>query len=279
MENHKLLQPTNIFGVGLRSPHYSYLDSRPATKVGWFEVISENYFRTNGRPRAVLDKIRADFPVACHGVSLSIASFDDFDWKYLEDLKKFFAETEPFLVSDHLCFTGLAKSNLHNLLPFAYTNSNLNHVADRIDLVQSFLGRPMAFENLSAYFNYRDSTMTEAEFIGELAKKTDCHFLLDLNNILVNSHNNQTDPMDFIQKINLDRVKEIHMAGFSVREGFYFDTHSNPLYPELIKLYEKVLELKKDIPVLYEWDENIPEFQILENQINELRKIHESKAV
>jgi uncharacterized protein (UPF0276 family) len=279
MENLETLQPTNIFGVGLRSPHYPHLEKKPQTKVGWFEIITENYFRTHGRPRAILDKIRSDYPIACHGVSLSIASYEDFDWKYLEEVKLFFNEVKPFLVSDHLCFTGLASSNLHNLLPFAYTKANLDHLADRIDQVQNFLGRQMAFENLSAYFNYRESTMSEAEFIGELSKKTDCHFLLDLNNIIVNSHNNQTDPKDFIKEINLNRVKEIHMAGFSEREGFYFDTHSNPLYPELVKLYEYVLESRKDIPVLFEWDEDIPEFQILEDQINELRKIHESKSI
>lgn len=194
----------------LRSPHYPYLEKKPVTKVGWFEIISENYFRTRGRPRTILEGIRSDYPIACHGVSLSIGSYEEFDWKYLEDLKQFFSEVDPFLVSDHLCFTGTPSSNLHNLLPFAYTTSNLNHIADRVDRVQSFLGRRIAFENLSAYFNYRESTMSEAEFISELAKKTDCHFLLDLNNILVNSHNSQTDPMEFIKKINLNRVKEIH---------------------------------------------------------------------
>ena len=279
MKKDKAHQPTNIFGVGLRSPHYSFLENTPKTKVGWFEVISENYMRTRGRPRQVLDKIRSDYPIACHGVSLSIASFEEFDWKYLEDLKNFFEEIEPFLVSDHLCFTGLASSNLHNLLPFAYTSENLKHVADRIDRVQNVLGRQMAFENLSAYFNYKESTMTEAEFIKELGKKTDCHFLLDLNNIIVNSHNNQFDPLIFLESIDLERVKEIHMAGFSVREGFYFDTHSNPIYPELIYLYENVLKIKRDIPVLYEWDEDIPEFEILEDQIIQLKKIHESKRV
>ncbi|MBC7539517.1 MAG: DUF692 domain-containing protein [Bacteriovorax sp.] len=264
---------TNIFGLGLRSPHYSYLEARPSTTAGWFEVISENYFRTRGRPRRILDALRADYPISCHGVSLSIASYEDFDWKYLEDLKKFYNEIQPFQVSDHLCFTGLKNNNLHNLLPVAFTRENLIHLSERIDIVQNYLGRKLAFENLSAYFDYKHSTLSEWEFISELAKITDCDLLLDLNNIFVNSYNHQFNPDEFINAIPIDRVKEIHLAGFSERDGFYFDTHSNPLYPELLDLYKKVLSRKKDIPTLFEWDEDIPSFEILETQIIELRTI------
>ena len=264
---------TNIFGLGLRSPHYSFLEERPATSVGWFEIISENYFRTNGRPRNTLDILRNDYPISCHGVSLSIGSYEDFDWKYLEDLKNFYNEIEPFQISDHLCFTGEKNNNLHNLLPIAFTKENLQHLSERIDKVQNFLGRTLAIENLSAYFEYKNSTMTEWEFITELTKKTDCNLLLDLNNIFVNSFNQEFNPNDFINSIPFDRVKEIHLAGFSERDGFYFDTHANPLYPELIELYKSTLKIKNDIPTLFEWDENIPSFEILENQIKELQII------
>ncbi|MDD4974938.1 MAG: DUF692 domain-containing protein [Bacteriovorax sp.] len=264
---------TNIFGLGLRSPHYSYLEARPSTTAGWFEVISENYFRTRGRPRKILEALRADYPISCHGVSLSIASYEDFDWVYLEDLKKFYNEIEPFQISDHLCFTGQRNNNLHNLLPFAYSLENLHHLGERIDKVQNFLGRKLALENLSAYFDYKNSTMSEWDFINELTKVTDCDLLLDLNNIFVNSYNHQLNSDDFINAIPIGRVKEIHLAGFSERDGFYFDTHANPLYPELIELYKKVLNRKKNIPTLFEWDEDIPSFEILEAQIIELRTI------
>lgn len=270
-------QSTNIFGLGLRSPHYSYLEQKPATSVGWFEVISENYFRTQGRPRKILETIRADYPISCHGVSLSIAAYEEFDWNYLLDLKNFYHEIEPFQISDHLCFTGLANNNLHNLLPFAYNRENLEHLKERIDTVQNFLGRPLAFENLSAYFDYHHSTMTEWDFISELTKTTQCDLLLDLNNVFVNSFNHQFNPHDFLNAIPLSRVKEIHLAGFSERDGFYFDTHSRPLYPELIELYKWVLARKKDIPVLFEWDEDIPSFEVLENQIKELRSLWENQ--
>lgn len=272
----KMKQPenlTNIFGLGLRSPHYSYLETRPVIAAGWFEVISENYFRTRGRPRKTLEALRADYPISCHGVSLSIASYEDFDWKYLEDLKNFYNEIEPFQVSDHLCFTGLRNNNLHNLLPVAFTWENLKHLSERIDIVQNFLGRRLVLENLSAYFNYQHSTMSEWDFISELTKISDCDLLLDLNNIYVNSFNQQLNSDDFINAIPINRVKELHLAGFSDRDGFYFDTHSNPLYPELIELYKKILKRKKDIPTLFEWDEDIPGFEILENQIIKLRSV------
>jgi uncharacterized protein (UPF0276 family) len=264
---------TNIFGLGLRSPHYSYLETKPAITAGWFEVISENYFRTRGRPRKILETLRADYPISCHGVSLSIASYEDFDWTYLQDLKSFYNEIEPFQISDHLCFTGQKNNNLHNLLPFAYNLENLHHLSERIDKVQNFLGRKLALENLSAYFDYKKSTMSEWDFINELTKLTDCDLLLDLNNIFVNSYNHQFNADDFINAIPIERVKELHLAGFSERDGFYFDTHSNPLYPALIDLYKKVLKRKKNIPTLFEWDEDIPGFEIVEAQIIELRTI------
>lgn len=273
MINSTMTLPTNLMGVGLRSPHYNFLLTKPRTTVGWFEIISENFFRTRGRPFKILETIREDYPISCHGVSLSIGSYEEIDWRYLLDLKDFYQKIDPFLVSDHLCFTGLNNNHLHNLLPFAYNQENLEHIKDRIDSVQNFLGRTLAFENLSAYFDYKNSTMSEWDFISELIKTTQCDLLLDLNNIYVNSYNHQFDPQDFIKAINLDRVKEIHLAGFSNLDGFYFDTHSRPLYPELIELYKLVLERKKDIPVLFEWDECIPDFSVLEQQIIEIRSV------
>lgn len=265
----------NIFGVGLRSPHYFRLENNQQTQVGWFEIIAENYFRTRGRPRSILDKIRCFYPVACHGVSLSIASHEDFDWKYLNDIKNFYREIEPCIISDHLCFTGISGHQIHNLLPFAYNQENLNHLKNRIDEVQTFFGRKMAFENLSAYFDYKNSTMSEWDFIKELTQSVDCQLLLDLNNLLVNAHNHQFDPKEYLKAIDLSKVAEIHTAGFSLREGFRFDTHSQPLYQELIELYEYVLEFRKDIPVLFEWDEDIPAFEVLEDQALRLKSIWE----
>lgn len=270
---------TNIYGVGLRNVHFSYLEQGPSIFAGWFEIISENFFRTKGRPRLLLDKLRESYPISCHGVSLSIASYEDFDREYLRDLKTFFSEIEPTLISDHLCFTGLRQNNLHNLLPFAYNQENLDHLSGRIHYVQEYFGRRMGFENLSAYFDYQNSTMTEWEFIAELLKKTECNLLLDLNNVYVNAHNHGFKAIDYLDALPLERVQELHMAGFAERENFYFDTHSRPLYPELIELYKKILDRKSDIPVLYEWDEEIPEFSVLEDQIKELSRVRAEHSV
>lgn len=273
MKNSPQLNSTNLFGLGLRSPHYNYLEDHSPLHTGWFEVISENYFRTKGRPRKILEKLRTNYPISCHGVSLSIASYEEIDWNYLKDLKIFYDEIEPFIISDHLCFTGLKNNNLHNLLPVAFTHENLKNITERIDIVQNFLRRPLALENLSAYFDYENSTMSEWDFIKELTKISDCHLLLDLNNVFVNSYNHQFNPNDFLNSIPLKKVKELHLAGFSERDGFYFDTHSEPLYPQLIELYKLILQKEKNIPTLFEWDEDIPSFEILEHQIMELNVI------
>lgn len=273
-KNNNEEMPT-IFGLGLRSTHYNYLESKPTLFTSWFEIISENYFRTQGRPRKILELLRRDYPISCHGVSLSIASYEDFDWRYLNDLKVFYDEIDPFIVSDHLCFTGLKNNNLHNLLPFAYNRENLLHISSRIDQVQHFFGRTFGLENLSAYFDYKDSTMTEWDFIKELSKRTDCRLLLDLNNIYVNAHNHGFLATDYLSAIPMDKVQEIHLAGFSEREGFYFDSHSRPLYPELIELYKIVLKKRRDIPTLFEWDEDIPSFDILEDQIRQIGAVRE----
>ena len=151
---------THKFGLGLRSPHYNRLEENLKSEASWFEVISENYFRTKGRPFKILEKLRGNYPIACHGVSLSIASFEEFDQNYLDDLKTFYNQIDPFIVSDHLCFTGMKQNNLHNLLPFAFNQENLIHISNRIDQVQNKLGRKMAFENLSAYFDYQSSTIS-----------------------------------------------------------------------------------------------------------------------
>jgi uncharacterized protein (UPF0276 family) len=276
MENVKNNYLANIYGVGLRSVHFSYLEGEPHLFTGWFEIISENFFRTQGRPRTILNKLRNNYPISCHGVSLSIASYEDFDFDYLSDLKKFFHEIEPVLISDHLCFTGLRKNNLHNLLPFAYNEENLKHLASRIHFIQDYFGRRMGFENLSAYFDYKNSTMTEWDFISELLKRTECNLLLDLNNVYVNSHNHGFDPLVYLEAIPMERVQQLHLAGHSEREDFYFDTHSKPLYPELIELYKNVLLKNKNVPVLYEWDEDIPDFHVLEHQIITLSEIRKA---
>jgi len=262
-----------LFGVGLRSVHFHYLEEHRPREIDFFEVITENFFKTKGRPRTLLEKIRQDYPITCHGVSLSIAGNDDIDLNYLNAIKTFFDEISPVGVSDHLCFTRANGLSVHNLLPFPFTKENLTNLKNRIDYVQNFLKRPMSFENLSAYLQYTDSEMSEWEFISELQITTGCKILLDLNNIYVNSFNHKFNPELFLSKIDFKQVTELHVAGFSNKETFYFDSHSKPAYPELFELYKKVLNQRSDLPVLFEWDEDIPEFSILEDEVLKFKKI------
>ncbi|MCB9062291.1 MAG: DUF692 domain-containing protein [Halobacteriovoraceae bacterium] len=267
----ELLKKNNPFiGVGLRTEHYTYLENSPETKIDYFEAISENHMDSFGRPLYILELIAKDYPLSFHGVSLSIASSQALNEKYLSSLKTLYDIFNPFFISDHLCWTGLAHSNTHNLLPFAYNNENLNYIVSKINKVQDFLKRPLGLENLSAYFDWKGSTYTEWEFIAELMKRSGCLWLLDVNNIYVNSQNHQFDPFVYIDAIDMDRVGQIHLAGFTDMGDFLFDTHSRPVHEDVWKLYEYTLKkANRNIPTLLEWDEDIPSFE--EVQIEALK--------
>lgn len=262
-------------GLGLRKEHYSFLEKKPKIHARWFEVISENHLNSKGRPWQILEIMRRDFPLAFHGVSLSIASFAPLNFNYLEKLNEMIKSFDPFLVSDHLCFTGLPGANIHNLLPFPFNDQMLDHLIERIDQVQNFLGRKIALENLSAYIDFRESKYKEWEFIAKLLKHSDCNLLLDINNVYVNSQNHKFDPKIYIDAIPKDKVAEIHLAGFSDMGDFLFDTHSKPVYPEVWDLFSYAIKDLKNVPVLVEWDEDIPEYNVLEAEALKAKKIWE----
>ncbi|MCG8559694.1 MAG: DUF692 domain-containing protein, partial [Hyphomicrobiales bacterium] len=188
------------FGLGLRPQHYrDILDGEP--QVDWFEVISENFMIDGGQPLHILDRIRERYPVVMHGVSLSIASTDDFDMDYLARLKALAERIEPRWVSDHLCWTGVHGINLHDLLPIPYTQEALDHTVRRVDQVQDYLGRRIALENVSTYVSFGQSEMTEWEFIAELTRRTGCWLIFDVNNVHVSGFNHEFDPIDFLNGI------------------------------------------------------------------------------
>src|ERR1700677_4560237 len=172
------------FGLGLRPVHYEALLGE-SHAIDWLEIVSENYLVPGGQPLDYLERIRARFPVVMHGVSLSIGSTDPLDRQYLPDLKDLARRVEPAWVSDHLCWTGVEGRNVHDLLPLPYTEEALAAVTARVGEVQDFLGRQILLENVSSYLSYRDSEMTEWEFLSEVARRADCAILLDVNNIYV----------------------------------------------------------------------------------------------
>jgi len=279
-ESLKLNQAENniLVGVGLRHTHFPYLESTQEKVCDFFEVISENFMSTKGRPRRMLDHVRKSHPIAMHGVSLSIASTDELDTKYLSQLRNLAQEINPIILSDHLCWTGGNAHNLHNLLPFPYTNEALEHVIERVQYVQDYLQRPLTLENLSAYLSYNKNEMDEIEFMNELCQKAGCSILLDLNNLYVNSVNIGFDAKKALSKINFDYVKQIHLAGYSDFGTHLFDTHSKEVQEpvwELLKLSKSKLS---DQAILIEWDEDIPEFDVLLAEVSKVKEILKDKA-
>lgn len=256
-----------MFGIGLRPVHYPYLENRPQTKLDWFEAISENYMDTEGRPLKMLELIRKDYPVALHGVGLSIGSSSDLNFDYLKKLKKLTNHIEPFIVSDHLCWTSTATHQIHDLLPFPFNEETLALIVNKIHQVQDYLNRTILIENISAYISFKNSIFQESEFLNEIVKRTGCSLLFDLNNLYVNSQNHKFNPFDFIELISRKNIGQIHLAGHTDTGEYLFDTHSKEVCHEVWDLYEYLIsKIENKIPTIIEWDADIPDFQLVEQQ-------------
>jgi uncharacterized protein (UPF0276 family) len=245
------------FGLGLRPDHYeAILADRP--RVGFFEALTENYLVPGGKPLHYLERIRADYPVVLHGVSLSIGSTAPLDAGYLQDLKGLARRIEPAWISDHLCWTGVDGVNLHDLLPMPFTEAALAHLVPRIREVQDILERPLVLENVSSYVGYTASQMTEWEFLARLCAAADCRLLLDVNNVYVNSVNHGFDPDDFIRGVPPERVVQIHLAGHERQNHFIIDTHDAPVAEPVWELYRRSSARLGPRPTMIERDANIP---------------------
>jgi uncharacterized protein (UPF0276 family) len=247
-------------GVGLRTAHYAHiLEARPA--VDWFEILSENYMQTAGRPLYFLDAIAERYPVAMHGVSLSIGSTDPLDRGYLTELRALRDRTRARWVSDHLCWTGVAGKNTHDLLPLPYTEEALRHVAQRVREVQDFLGAPLALENPSTYVEFSGQEMPEWEFLARLAEDADCAILLDVNNVFVSAYNHGFDPRTYLAAVPFERVVQLHVAGHTNRATHIVDTHIGPVSDAVWQLLGEAWRRTGGASVLLEWDAEIPGFE------------------
>jgi len=252
-------------GIGLRTVHFGdILDRWPA--IDWFEILSENYMDTGGRPLHVLDRVAERYPVALHGVSLSIGSTDPLDRDYLRKLKDLAARCRARWVSDHLCWTGVAGRNVHDLLPMPYTEEALRHVVARVKQVSDILERPLVVENPSSYVEFADSTMPEWEFLSRMAEEADCGLLLDVNNVYVSAFNHGFDAEQYIDAIPADRVVQYHLAGHTNKGTHILDTHSDHALPEVWELYARSCRRTGLVSTLYEWDEDIPEFDVVHQE-------------
>ncbi len=265
-------RPFPGFGLGLRKEHYqAVVAGSPA--VDWFEILTENYLVGGGKPLYFLETIRARYPMAMHGVSLSIGSADPLDRTYLKQLKTLVERIEPLWVSDHLCWTGVGGINLHDLLPLPYTEAVLAHVVERVLQVQEFLGRRILLENVSSYLQFPESEMPEWEFLRQVAERADCLILLDINNVYVSARNHGFDPWEYLEAIPPERVWQFHLAGHTDLGDRVIDTHDHPVRDEVWRLFRQAARRFGPTATLLERDDRIPPLEELVQELDRARAL------
>lgn len=268
--------PALGFGLGLRPDHYEAILAGSASdglRVDWFEAISENYMVGGGKPLRWLDRIRERYPVVLHGVSLSIGSTAALDRAHLIQLKALAERIQPAWISDHLCWTGIAGRNMHDLMPLPHTEEAVHHVAARVREVQDFLGRRILLENVSSYVDFAHSALPEWEFLKAVAEAADCLILLDVNNIYVNSQNHGFDPLAYLRAVPASRVQQIHLAGHSRNGELLIDTHDHPVPDPVWALYAEALRRFGAVSTMIERDDHIPPLEELVRELDRARAI------
>jgi uncharacterized protein (UPF0276 family) len=246
--------------------------------VDWLEVISDNYMVSGGKPLAMLDRIRADYPVTMHGVSMSLGSVKGLDHEYLKKLKALAQRIQPMWVSDHLCWGGVHGHKLHDLMPLPFTKEALAVVSRNIQHAQDFLQRPLVIENVSSYVEFKDSEMTEWDFLSEICNRTGCQLLLDINNIYVSAFNHGFSPFEFIDSVPSEQIRQFHLAGHQDNGDHLIDTHDHPVCHGVWELYEYALHRFGSVPTMIERDDNIPPLSELLEEL-ETAKVIASKVL
>ncbi|NUQ76276.1 MAG: DUF692 domain-containing protein [Polyangiaceae bacterium] len=261
-------------GVGLRIQHYSAIFEH-WPKVDWFEIISENFMVGGGMPLANLDRALSKYRIVQHGVSMSIGGPDPLNRDYLRKLRDLNRKVGSPWVSDHLCWTGAAGVELHDLLPLPYTEEAVRHVAGRIREVQDVLEVPFVIENVSSYLTYVESRMTEWEFLSAVAEEADCGILLDVNNIYVSAYNHKFDPREYVDGVPHRRIVQYHLAGHTNYGRYIIDTHSAHVIDEVWELYRRACRLTGPVSTLIEWDDDIPALEVLLAEAEKARAIRD----
>ena len=264
-------QPPRV-GVGLRAPHYEALLSR-GFRADFAEATSENFMGRGGRAWSVLERVRGEVPVALHGVSLSIGGMDPLRDTYLGELAELATRIAAFSISDHLCFGSFSGHYAHDLWPLPYTEEALEHVVQRVQRVQDRLGRQFLLENVSSYVEYRASTLSEWEFLAEVATRADAGILLDVNNVYVSAQNHGFSAEAYLRGLPPERVQQFHLAGHSDGGGFLLDDHGSPVSDPVWRLYEQALSYFGPLPTIIEWDEHVPELPMLEAEAERARSV------
>ena len=262
------------FGLGLRVEHYAALvEPDLASRPDWLEIVSENFMVPGGKPLWHLERLRRDYPVVMHGVSMSIGSADPLDLGYLRDLRALADRIEPAWISDHLCWTGVDHRNLHDLLPLALNRATLEHLLTRIAQVQELLGRRLVLENVSSYIQFEADELGEAQFIAELTRRSGCGLLLDVNNVYVSSRNHKFDARAYIDTIPPESVVQIHLAGHEDQGDLVIDTHDHPICDAVWQLYAYTLGRMGPRPSMIERDDHIPPLPELLAELDQARAL------
>ncbi|MBL6664310.1 MAG: DUF692 domain-containing protein [Rickettsiales bacterium] len=267
-----------MFGLGLRDLHHKYvLTNNP--KVDFFEVHTENFIADGGASLDFLSKINERYDLSFHCVGLSIGSFDGIDKKHLRDIKNLLDRFNPILFSDHLSWSGSKKiGHSNDLLPLPLTQEAFEVFKNNVDEIQQYCGRKILIENPSAYLEFQNKELGEVEFLNKLVDETHCGLLLDINNIYVGAKNFNFDAKQYIDDINFPAIGEIHLAGHSVYEfkgqEIRIDTHSTNICKDVFDLYRYFLkESQMKLPTLVEWDEDIPEFSALFDELVKVKEV------
>ena len=262
----------DLIGVGLREAHVADI-LRDKPRLGWFEVLADNCFAAGGAALRHLEAVRRDYPLALHCVGMSLGSVDPPDRDYLTKVRHLADCCRALRVSDHLCFTSVGGVQMHDLLPLPCTEEAVECAAAKIREVQDFLGRRILIENVSSYLAYRHSTMDEVDFLSAVSEQADCGILLDLNNWHVNACNHGLEASAMLERLPLERVGEVHLGGFQDRGDYLLDAHDHPVSDPVWRLFEEFAARRRDVPVLIEWDNQLPEFQVLLGEADQARRV------
>ncbi|MCB2050673.1 MAG: DUF692 domain-containing protein [Novosphingobium sp.] len=263
------IAPFQGFGLGMRRDHYPQFLGGEA-HVDFVEVISENFMVDGGKPLDILTRVRRNYPVILHGVSLSVGSAHGVDMAYLSRLRRLADRIDPLWVSDHLCWTSTHAHNSHDLLPLPLTQETLDVVCANVLRAQDALGRAMLFENPSSYCTFPDDDMAEWEFLAAMAERTGCFLLLDVNNVFVSAHNHGWDARRYIDRLPHDRIRQIHLAGHT-QGPLLIDTHDQPVCDDVWALFDYAVARCGPVATMIERDGNIPPLEELEAELDMAR--------
>jgi uncharacterized protein (UPF0276 family) len=269
-----MAQPSPGFGLGLRTPHYAdFLAAKQP--LDWLEIITDNFLVEGGKPLVMLDRIRCDYPMAMHGVAMSIGAADGVELDYLRKVKALADRIQPLWVSDHLCWTGPGPEQLHDLYPMPYTDEAARHVVAQIQRAQDVLQRQLVLENVSSYIDFKHNAASEWQFLAHIAQQADCLLLVDVNNIYVSSVNHGFDPLDYLNALPAQRVQQMHLAGHSDCGDYIVDTHDHPVVPAVWDLYAEACKRFGPVATMIERDDDIPPLQTLIDELHVARRIAE----